>query len=770
MTITDPATLAGAGDAPGARAAEHPHVLVLADRCAGCQECVVRCPTAALDLDPSTWTAVADDAACVGCRQCVRTCPFGAIVVEGPALVAPRQPTVGVQPAGLDHDRSETRRGLAGWAEALAEASRCLGCPDPTCVRGCPTHNDIPSFVAAISRGDLDQAHRVLRRTSWLPDICSRVCDQALQCEGACTWSLEGGTPVAIGALERFVADNAPVPPIEATSDDGRGLSVAVVGSGPAGLAAASELASHGASVTLYERDHDCGGLLRWGIPDFTLPDVVARRPGEALAAAGVRIELDHEVTPAGLDRLADEHDAVVVAVGASQPLRAPLPGAELEGVWDATRFLTAAHAAIAVGDPLPGLAAREPREPRKPGSGQPSASGRVTAERPPTVLVLGAGNTAMDVARSARRLGAEAICVDWMDRRFAPVRPDELDEAAAEGVEVRFSTTVVGLEGTDGHVGRALLARTEQKSADRRPRVLGGEPTVQPVDLVVMAMGYRIEPEVARAAGGVPLTKQVAGLPERRWLASGILAEPAPAFARHQPVGRLALGREQARVAAGLPRRERVWFVGDALVGPSTVVEAMAQGQQAARAILHHRPRRSFDPAPGADPERSAGPRAGLGDPGGPLADGSARPRHVLVAFSSRGGTTAALARQVGTILSGRGAEVSVLPVERVGPAQLAWADHLVVATWVEGLVVGRVGPARAARRWMSALPELAGMPVTLLCTYAFSPAGTLGEMSRLVGARGGKVVASAAISRRRRSSERAAELALLSAPALAG
>ncbi|MHB1929818.1 MAG: 4Fe-4S dicluster domain-containing protein, partial [Acidimicrobiales bacterium] len=231
-----------------------PHVTVLADRCAGCQECVVRCPTGALDLDAVTWTVTAHDAACVGCRQCERTCPFAAIVIDGPVLVEPRAALGVHHPQSLAHDNSETRRGLATWEEALTEASRCLDCPDPTCVRGCPAHNDIPGFIRAIGTGNLDEAHRVLRRTSVLPDVCSRVCDQALQCEGACTWSLGGAAPVAIGALERFVCDNAPVPPVEVTATTGAGMTVAVVGSGPAGIAAASELVGAGAAVTVYER------------------------------------------------------------------------------------------------------------------------------------------------------------------------------------------------------------------------------------------------------------------------------------------------------------------------------------------------------------------------------------------------------------------------------------------------------------------------------------------------------------------------------------
>src|ERR1035437_5396496 len=212
-------------------APSEPHVRVLTDRCAGCQECVIRCPSAALSMDTQRWVAVAEDHLCVGCRQCERTCPFSAIVVEGPMLVQPRVEPEPVHPVRLLGDISEIRSGFAGWTEVIAEAERCLQCPDPTCVRGCPAHNDIPNFIAALRDQDLESAHAVLRRTSILPDICSRVCNQAAQCEGACSWSLAGGTPVAIGRLERFVADTLPVPSptVVPVADP---LSVGIVGSG----------------------------------------------------------------------------------------------------------------------------------------------------------------------------------------------------------------------------------------------------------------------------------------------------------------------------------------------------------------------------------------------------------------------------------------------------------------------------------------------------------------------------------------------------------
>src|SRR5579862_1180883 len=162
-----------------ARPTTSPHVTVLVDRCVGCQECIIRCPTAALTLDVEPMVAVADDELCVGCRQCQRTCPFDAIVVSGDVTVGPPVGLSVHHPLPLIGDTTETRSGIVSWPEALSEASRCLDCPDPTCVRGCPAHNDIPAFISALGRQDLAGAHDVLRRTTVMPDICSRVCDHA---------------------------------------------------------------------------------------------------------------------------------------------------------------------------------------------------------------------------------------------------------------------------------------------------------------------------------------------------------------------------------------------------------------------------------------------------------------------------------------------------------------------------------------------------------------------------------------------------------------
>jgi glutamate synthase (NADPH/NADH) small chain len=552
---------------PEALSTDSPRVTVNLERCAGCQECVVRCPVEALSMDVETWKAVADDALCIGCRQCVRTCPFSAIEVEGPALVTERWHRDPVLPASLLGNTAEVHPGFASFDEALAEAERCLACPDPTCVRGCPAHNDIPGFIAAIRDGNLEAAHQILGRTTVLPDICSRVCDWAKQCEGACSWTLAGAQPVAIGSLERFVTDNHEVPGVERKSDVGAGVSVAIVGSGPAGVGAAWELLSHGARVTMFEKEREPLGVLRWGIPSFSLPDSLLERPIAALQQAGLELVTESEITPDGIDALLQSHDAVVLANGAPIPLPLRFPGADLAGVEDATRFLARAKIALSQGQRLP-----------EAGAGR-------------SVLVIGAGNTAMDVARSVRRFGGNVVAVDWMDRRFARVRPDELLEAASEGVTIRFLTSVSWLEGdSEGRVVRAHLVATRQDGPGATPRILPGESGVMEVDLVVAAMGYRTDAAFGRVAPGTPwmAAHHTDGLPDRRWLASGLFSSSG------KGIGETSWLREIALRRATYPFAPRLWVAGDAMIGASTVVESMAHGKRVAQAILADAARRA--------------------------------------------------------------------------------------------------------------------------------------------------------------------------------
>lgn len=717
-SVVPPPPAPAAKDAPA-----HPHVRIVVDRCAGCQECIVRCPAGALDLDVATWTVAADDAICVGCRQCERVCPFGAITVDGPLAVGARVAPPAREIDYLVEPRAETRPGLPDWDAALAEAARCLHCPDPTCVRGCPAHNDIPGFITALAAGDLDQAHDILARTTSLPDVCARVCDQATQCEGACSWSLAGGQPVAIGLLERFVADHAPIAPVAPAREPGAThLRVAVVGSGPAGLAAAGELVRHGAKVTVFEKDPVPGGLLGWGIPDFTLPRSVKRRPWDDLLEAGVELHCGHEVTPDELARLRAEFSAVILAHGASVPLPLRVPGSELTGVVDASTFLQGvslegtsvgqgssesapddvAHAA----DPVATSQHHALTEVFGRSDGRAGTDRVRTSDAPPVVLVLGAGNTAMDVARTARRLGARAICVDWLAERFAPVRPDELAEARQEGVDVRFGMTLVALEGTDGRVRRARLATTVQATADERPRLVPNETEEVAVDLVVAAMGYRVDPALAGEPRALRRRREPpAQVLEPTWAAAGIFAIDAPVAARERPVGRLSLAREQARLEASLPVAPGLFVVGDASVGPSTVVEAMAQGRSAARAIL-----------------KAAG-------------DGSDRPdgrplgRVVLLDDGSgvRARDTAAI---LAGALSARGSLQEWLVARPVDPTRIAGADVVVV--------VSEVTPSRVLAR------SLARQQARRLVDVDVWPAGTALAMVT-VGAAGADSLAEA-------------------------
>ncbi|MHB8262954.1 MAG: NAD(P)-binding protein, partial [Acidimicrobiales bacterium] len=346
MTMTEERKGAAGQNAAGGTM-EAPSIHVNAERCAGCQECVIRCPKGALTMNVDLWIAQGDDTLCVGCRQCERTCPFSAIVIDGPVLAGERVEREVLHLDTVLGDNQEMRKGIPSFEAARREAMRCLDCPDPTCMRGCPAHNDIPGFMRAVRESDLARAHSILRNTSFLPDVCSRVCDQSAQCEGSCSWSLAGEKPVAIGLIERFITDNAPVPPLERVSDDGEGMSVAVVGAGPAGIGAASALVQSGASVTVFEKDDDLGGLLRWGIPDFTLPDAVAKRPWDTLQGAGVDLRLGVAVQDGDIDRLLAEMDAVVLCHGASKPIRLPVPGADLDGITDATWFLKRAKDAL---------------------------------------------------------------------------------------------------------------------------------------------------------------------------------------------------------------------------------------------------------------------------------------------------------------------------------------------------------------------------------------------------------------------------------------
>ncbi len=678
---------------------DRPVVHVLHDRCAGCQECIVRCPTEALSLDPDNWIAKANQDLCVGCRQCQRTCPFSAIVIEGPMMTTQGLVPSDLFPEELLDSSHEVRQGFASLEEAQIEAARCIACPDPTCVRGCPTHNNIPEFIKAIVDGDLQHGREILSLTSCMPGACSRVCDWQTQCEGSCTWSLAGGRGVAVGRLERFIADNTEAIPLVPAAD--AGVSVAVVGAGPAGLGAAYELARSGAKVTVLEADAEAGGVMRWGIPAYVLPNSAWHPTVDALSAAGVDFRYSTKIETETWRSLYADFDGVVVSAGATAPIVPRIGGVELEGVIDASHFLDRGKAQL-LGTP----------------------HGIELAGK--KVLVLGAGNTAMDVARTVLRLGGTSICIDWMDERFSRARKDEIAEARHEGVQVDFCRTVTQLVGDENaKVHSAVICETSQSDALSIPKLDEAKTYSVDVDMVVLAMGYRIDPGWTKVSGDIKFGSlpTFTGVPDRRWLASGV-------YAGSPKLAQLASDRERVRLDSAFQVADRVWSIGDARIGPSTVVTAMAQGMSAARGVISQ----LGNKAP-VSPENPA------------YIEAPAMQSAVLV-YESNGGNTKAAAEAIAVELRRHGYSTQVLSTKMAHSGDIMAADLVVFGAWVEGLVVAKVHPAKNAMRFIESLPPLHGKTVASFVTFAVSYRGAKDELALAFVNKGASIVASAGIS----------------------
>ncbi|HRR89102.1 MAG TPA: NAD(P)-dependent oxidoreductase, partial [Methanoculleus sp.] len=339
---------------------------------------------------------------------------------------------MGERPAEIRiHDFEEVDLGLSP-DEAVAEAERCLQCKKPLCVKGCPVGIDIPGFVHQVAEGNFPAAARSLKDQNMLPAICGRVCPQETQCEGVCVLGNKE-TPIRIGALERFVADwerqNNPTLPDVARPT---GKRVAVVGSGPAGLTAAAELARAGHAVTIFESLHAAGGVLAYGIPAFRLPKDIVRAEIEQVLALGVRLKKNHLVgMSVGLDELLG-YDAVFLATGAGLPAFMGIPGENLNGVYSANEFLTRVNLMHADAFPeydTPVLHA-----------------GRVA--------VIGGGNVAMDAARVARRLGAKVYLIYRRGEEEMPARRAEVVHAKEEGIEFLTCTNPIRILGKGGVTG----------------------------------------------------------------------------------------------------------------------------------------------------------------------------------------------------------------------------------------------------------------------------------------------------------------------------
>jgi len=378
-------------------------------------------------------------------------------------------------------------------AQAMAEAERCLDCANPGCVTGCPVNINIPSFIKNLQRGHTDDAGKVLRATSALPAVCGRVCPQERQCESKCIYHKMGKEPVAIGWLERYVADNAQeTGHPQAPGDDAK--KIAVIGSGPAGLSFAGSMAAYGYKVTVYEALHEIGGVLKYGIPEFRLPNSIVDKEITSLERAGVRFVRDVVVGKTlSHEDLADEgYAGIFVASGAGLPRFMNIPGENLIGVMSSNEFLTRVN--------LMGAG--------KPGYETPVRRGH-------TVAVIGGGNTAMDSVRTALRMGAgRAIIVYRRSEAEMPARAEEICHARQEGVEFMTLHNPLEYKGNErGEVTSMVLQKMELGEPDadgrRSPVAIEGAVAEVPVDEVIVSIGVSPNPLIPRSFSGLETTRR---------------------------------------------------------------------------------------------------------------------------------------------------------------------------------------------------------------------------------------------------------------------
>jgi glutamate synthase (NADPH/NADH) small chain len=440
----------------------------------------------------------------------------------------------------------EVNLGLTA-VQAVQEAQRCLQCKSRPCVAGCPVRVRIPDFIAALADGDIVTAARILLADKTLPAICGRVCPQEEQCETECVLGIKG-EPVAIGYLERFVADWAMENSTclgEIALPEASGKKVAVVGSGPAGLTVSSELARKGHAVTLFEALHATGGVLRYGIPEFRLPKAIVDTEVARLRQLGVEIECNVVVGKTlTLEALREEFDGVFIGNGAGLPIMLNIPGENLKGVYSANEYLTRVNLMSAWRDDC----------------ATPILRGR-------RVIVIGGGNTAMDAVRTSRRLGAErSVLLYRRSEQEMPARLEEIEHAREEGVEFRMLTAPLRILGkAQGQVcdrndsgwvagircQRMALGEPDD-SGRRRPVPIEGEVFDIPADVVVNAVGTGANPLLTATASDLDLN---------RW-------------------GNIEIDDKGETSISG------VFAGGDIVRGGATVILAMGDGKRAAAAI----------------------------------------------------------------------------------------------------------------------------------------------------------------------------------------
>ena len=430
---------------------------------------------------------------------------------------------------------------------AIDEAKRCIGCKNRPCVAACPVNIKIPEFIAKVAEGDFEGAYQIIAEDSALPAVCGRVCPQETQCEGKCTRGIKAGCEaVGIGRLERFVADwhneNCKVQPVPAPSN---GHKVAIVGSGPAGLTCAGDLAKMGYEVTVFEALHVAGGVLVYGIPEFRLPKAIVQKEVDNLKALGVKVETNMVIGRVlTIEELKTEYgfDAVFIGSGAGLPKFMNIPGESLKGVYSANEFLTRSNLMKAY-----------------------MAGSRTPIQHGKCVAVVGGGNVAMDAARTAKRLGAEVHIVYRRGEEELPARREEIEHAKEEGIIFDLLTNptrILATETTDsrdpsyGWVNGIECIKMElgepDESGRRSPKAVAGSEFIIPVDCVIMSLGTSPNPLLKATTPGLETLRR----------------------------GEIAVDE------VGKTSIEGVYCGGDAATGAATVIKAMGAGKVAAKAI----------------------------------------------------------------------------------------------------------------------------------------------------------------------------------------
>lgn len=437
-------------------------------------------------------------------------------------------------------ERSKNFKEVAlGYTEeqAVSEAERCLHCKNMPCVKGCPVMVDIPGFIDKVKQKDYEGAYNVISLTSSLPAVCGRVCPQETQCEKYCVRAIKG-EPVGIGRLERFVADyhnehcnSAPKKPQQ------NGIKAAVIGSGPAGLTCAGDLAKLGYDVTVFEALHLAGGVLSYGIPEFRLPKAIVKKEIDTLKALGVKIQTDMVIGKVlSIKELVDEYGfrAVFIGTGAGLPKFMGIEGETLNGVFSANEFLTRINLMKAY-----------------------DSASETPIQRGKDVVVVGGGNVAMDAARCARRLGGNVTVVYRRTLKELPARAEEVEHAMEEGIEFKLLTNPVKINGDEKRGVKSItclqMRLSEPDASGRaRPVAIEGSEFDIPADVVIMALGTSPNPLIKNTTSGLEVNSH-----------GGIITD------------------EEGKTSV-----TAVYAGGDAVTGAATVILAMGAGKTAAAAI----------------------------------------------------------------------------------------------------------------------------------------------------------------------------------------